>query len=150
MKKISFFPVLFASLLAFTQNNIVLNADKGKDIINKNIYGHFAEHLGHCIYDGFYVGDSNKTIPHKDGVRLDVIEALKKLKELPVIISNRKESWRYLGFKHVNGPAKWSSYAKAAYIAEVHRKYKVPLADIANQIGDRHNTVQRLNRSSRS
>lgn len=84
MKKISFFPVLFASLLAFTQNNIVLNADKGKDIINKNIYGHFAEHLGHCIYDGFYVGDSNKTIPHKDGVRLDVIEALKKLK-VPVL-----------------------------------------------------------------
>lgn len=72
--------------------------------------------------------------------------ALKKLVELPAIISNREESWRYLGFKHVNGPAKWSSYAKAAYIAEVHRKYKVPLAGIANQIGDRHNTVQRLYR----
>jgi len=71
-------------------------------------------------------------------------DALNKLKELPAIISNRKESWRYLGFKHVNGPAKWSSYAKAAYIAEVHRDYKVSLADIANQIGDRHNTVQRL------
>jgi hypothetical protein len=73
-------------------------------------------------------------------------DALNKLKELPAIISNRKESWRYLGFKHVNGPAKWSSYAKAAYIAEVHRDYKVSLADIANQIGDRHNTVQRLYR----
>jgi hypothetical protein len=72
--------------------------------------------------------------------------ALNKLKELPVIISDRKESWRYLGFKHVNGPAKWSSYAKAAYIAVVHQKYKVSLADIANQIGDRHNTVQRLYR----
>ena len=72
--------------------------------------------------------------------------ALKNLSALPVIISNRKESWRYLGFKHVNGPAKWSSYAKAAYIAEVHRDYNVPLADIANQIGDRHNTVQRLYR----
>jgi alpha-N-arabinofuranosidase len=62
----------------------VLNADKGKDIINKNIYGHFAEHLGHCIYGGFYVGDSNTTIPHKDGVRLDVVDALKKLK-VPVL-----------------------------------------------------------------
>lgn len=68
------------------------------------------------------------------------------LATLPAILSNRKESWRYLGFKHVNGPAKWSSYAKAAYIAEVHRSYKIPLADIANQIGDRHNTVQRLYR----
>lgn len=66
------------------------------------------------------------------------------LKKIPVIISDRESAWRYLGFKHVNGPAKWSSYAKAAYIAEIHRKYKIPLADIANQIGDRHNTVQRL------
>ncbi|NOZ39176.1 MAG: hypothetical protein GXP24_02980, partial [Planctomycetes bacterium] len=51
-----------------------------------------------------------------------------------------------LGFKHVNGPAKWSSYAKAKYIADVHKTYKIPLADIAEQIGDRHKTVQRLYR----
>lgn len=72
--------------------------------------------------------------------------ALKELEKLPAILSDREESWRYLGFKHVNGPAKWSSYAKASYIAEVHRKYEIPLAEIANQIGDRHNTVQRLYR----
>lgn len=70
--------------------------------------------------------------------------ARKELDQLPVIVSTREESWRYLGFKHVNGPAKWGSYAKAVYIAEVHRTYKVPLADIAHQIGDRHRTVQRL------
>lgn len=73
-------------------------------------------------------------------------EAKQALADLPAILSNRENSWRYLGFKHVNGPAKWSSYAKAAYIAEIHRKYNVPLVDIANQIGDRHNTVQRLYR----
>ena len=84
MKKVFFFPVVFTSFFAFTQNAIVLNADKGKDIIDKNIYGHFAEHLGHCIYGGFYVGDTNRTIPHKDGVRLDVVAALKKLK-VPVL-----------------------------------------------------------------
>lgn len=72
------------------------------------------------------------------------VEKRKALSEIPVIISSRESAWRYLGFKHVNGPAKWSSYAKAAYIAEIHRKYRIPLADIANQIGDRHNTVQRL------
>jgi alpha-N-arabinofuranosidase len=49
------------------QNDITLQADKGKDIINKNIYGHFAEHLGHCIYGGLYVGDNNTKIPNKDG-----------------------------------------------------------------------------------
>ena len=69
-----------------------------------------------------------------------------RLESLPVIVSTRKDSWRYLGFKHVNGPAKWSSYAKATYIAGVHRNFKVSLEDIANQIGDRHRTVQRLYR----
>ena len=42
-----------------------------------------------------------------------------ELSELPVVIGTRGDSWRYLGFKHVNGPAKWSSYAKARYIADV-------------------------------
>ena len=84
MKKIFLIPGLIAVTFISAQNMLVLNADKGKDTINKNIYGHFAEHLGHCIYGGFYVGDSNKTIPHKDGVRLDIIEALKKLK-VPVL-----------------------------------------------------------------
>ena len=71
---------------------------------------------------------------------------LKKLENLPVKISTREELWRYIGFKHVNGPAKWSSYAKAKYIADIHRKYRISLEDIAGQIGDRHKTVQRLYR----
>ncbi|MES2373757.1 MAG: alpha-L-arabinofuranosidase C-terminal domain-containing protein [Bacteroidota bacterium] len=84
MKKLTFFASLFLSVATFAQNDITLRADQGKDIINKNIYGHFAEHLGHCIYGGFYVGDDNKKIPNKDGIRLDVIDALKKLK-VPVL-----------------------------------------------------------------
>ncbi len=73
-------------------------------------------------------------------------EVKASLEFLPAIIADREESWRYLGFKHVNGPAKWTSYAKAAYIAQVHRDFNVSLSDIASQIGDRHNTVQRLYR----
>lgn len=69
-----------------------------------------------------------------------------ELSELPVVIGTRGDSWRYLGFKHVNGPAKWSSYAKAQYIADVHRRFGVRLEDIAKQIGDTHRTVQRLYR----
>ncbi len=72
------------SLHSVAQNKIILYPDKAKDTINKNIYGHFAEHLGHGIYGGFYVGDNNKKIPNNNGVRLDVIEALKKLK-IPVL-----------------------------------------------------------------
>jgi alpha-N-arabinofuranosidase len=84
MKKVLLAAGLMSIEILYAQNTIVLNADKGKDIINKNIYGHFAEHLGHCVYGGLYVGEHNKTIPHKDGVRLDVIDALKKLK-VPVL-----------------------------------------------------------------
>src|SRR5204863_6462168 len=84
MKKIFVLISLFCVKILSAQNTIVLNANKGKDIINKNIYGHFAEHLGHCIYGGFYVGDSNTTIPNKNGIRLDVVDALKKLK-IPVL-----------------------------------------------------------------
>jgi alpha-N-arabinofuranosidase len=81
-----FLPVILfipASLL-YSQSTVTVNATDTKTIISKNIYGHFAEHLGHCIYDGFYVGDTNKTIPHTDGVRNDVIAALKKMK-IPVL-----------------------------------------------------------------
>lgn len=67
------------------------------------------------------------------------------LKELPVLeVQSREQSWKFVGFKHVNGPAKWGSYAKAKYIAEIHNVYDVPLPTIANQIGDTHNTVQKL------
>lgn len=70
----------FCGQLLFAQNRIVLFPEKSRDTINKNIYGHFAEHLGRCIYDGIYVGDKQKKIPNINGVRLDIIDALKKLK----------------------------------------------------------------------
>ncbi len=68
------------------------------------------------------------------------------LAKLPVIVTTRKDSWRYLGFKHVNGPATWGSYSKAQYIAHVHNDYDVPLEDIALQIGDYNSTVLRMYR----
>lgn len=63
----------------FAQNKLTINADLGRDTISRHIYGHFAEHLGRCIYGGFYVGENSK-IPNRDGVRTDLIEALKKMK----------------------------------------------------------------------
>ncbi len=71
-------------------------------------------------------------------------DAKEALQELPTVSGTREDAWRYLGFKHVNGPAKWSSYAKSLYMAEVHRNFGVELENIAKQIGDTHSTVQRL------
>jgi len=62
------------------QNKISIKPNEGKHTISKHIYGHFAEHLGRCIYGGFYVGEHNTKIPHVNGVRKDVIDALKNLK----------------------------------------------------------------------
>jgi hypothetical protein len=72
--------------------------------------------------------------------------AKEKLQSLPVITCSRQEVWEYVGFKHVNGPQEWDSIAKAEYIARVHNEYKIPLEDIARNIGDRHDTVRRLYR----
>ncbi|GIO30454.1 MULTISPECIES: alpha-N-arabinofuranosidase [Paenibacillus] len=65
-----------------TQNG-VLNADIVKGQINKNIYGHFSEHLGRCIYEGIWVGEDSP-IANTNGIRNDVVEALKRIR-IPVL-----------------------------------------------------------------
>lgn len=80
LKSLLFASCLFSFITVSSQTSIMFNVDSAKTKINKNIYGHFAEHLGRCIYDGFYVGDSNKTIPNTEGVRNDIIAALRKMK----------------------------------------------------------------------
>jgi alpha-L-arabinofuranosidase len=64
-------------------NHIIIHADQGKHRINKNVYGHFAEHLGRCIYEGIWVGEDSP-IPNTRGIRNDVIEALCKI-HVPVL-----------------------------------------------------------------
>lgn len=59
-------------------NTITIRAADGRQKINKHIYGHFAEHLGRCIYDGIWVGEDSP-IPNVRGIRTDIVEALKRL-----------------------------------------------------------------------
>ncbi|MDS9996558.1 alpha-N-arabinofuranosidase [Bacillus atrophaeus] len=65
------------------KNTAVIQTDIEKGTINKNIYGQFAEHLGRGIYEGIWVGKDSE-IPHVNGVRKDVLEALKRL-QIPVL-----------------------------------------------------------------
>lgn len=62
---------------------VTVNAEKKQGKINKNIYGHFSEHLGRCIYGGIWVGEDSP-IPNTEGMRNDVIDALKEMK-IPVL-----------------------------------------------------------------
>ena len=60
-------------------NRVVVSVNEGKTKINRHIYGNFAEHLGKCIYGGFWVGEDS-SIPNTRGIRNDVVAALKKIK----------------------------------------------------------------------
>ena len=59
--------------------NLIVNPNKRGAKINRNIYGHFSEHLGRCIYNGLFVGE-NSSIPNVNGMRTDVVEALKNIR----------------------------------------------------------------------
>ncbi|MHC4521622.1 MAG: alpha-N-arabinofuranosidase, partial [Planctomycetota bacterium] len=62
---------------------LTIRVNEGKETINRNIYGHFAEHLGRCIYGGIWVGEDSP-IPNTRGIRNDVVEALKAIR-IPVL-----------------------------------------------------------------
>lgn len=60
---------------------VELSVDRSKTgaKIDRNLFGQFAEHLGHGIYEGIWVGP-NSTIPNTRGIRNDVVAALKAMK----------------------------------------------------------------------
>ncbi|MGG4146732.1 alpha-L-arabinofuranosidase C-terminal domain-containing protein [Paenibacillus algorifonticola] len=62
---------------------LFINAGRKFSKINKNIYGHFSEHLGRGIYNGLYVGEDSP-IANTRGIRTDVVEALRHIK-VPVL-----------------------------------------------------------------
>lgn len=62
---------------------LYVNPQIKKGHINKEIQGHFSEHLGRCIYEGLYVGEDS-SIPNTNGMRNDVVAALKEMK-IPVL-----------------------------------------------------------------
>ncbi|MCY3654888.1 MAG: hypothetical protein OXG70_07735, partial [Cyanobacteria bacterium MAG IRC1_bin_28] len=62
-------------------------------------------------------------------------------------VLNREAARSFIGFKHINGPAKWDAYAKAQFAAEWYKSGRdkgVNLEFIANAIGDKHNTIKRM------
>jgi alpha-L-arabinofuranosidase len=62
---------------------IEIHADEPGPVISRYLYGHFLEHLGRAVYDGVWVGPDSD-IPNDDGLRTDVVDALKALR-VPVV-----------------------------------------------------------------
>ena len=72
MEKLKFlFLFLLLGHFSFSQTATVEIGKRSDIIINKNIYGHFAEHLGRCVYDGFY---------RNGKIRMDIVNAMKEIK----------------------------------------------------------------------
>ena len=63
-------------------NEITLDVKIAKTTIDCNIYGHFSEHLGRCIYEGYWVGEDSH-IPNVRGIRTD--------------------KWKFIRYPHGNG-----------------------------------------------
>ena len=59
-------------------------------------------------------------------------------------VESREDARAFIGFKHINGAARWESYAKAKYAADWYKKGGTSLEVIATQIGDRHDTIKRM------
>lgn len=72
--------LMLASAVAFAAEKaeVVVRTDQAGSTISRHIYGHFAEHLGHCIYGGIWVGEDSP-IPNTHGYRNDIIAALKEI-----------------------------------------------------------------------
>lgn len=85
MRGFVFAAIAALSLQVFCGNPATVSLRPAEDapIIEKEIYGQFAEHLGSCIYGGLWVGPESE-IPNTDGYRTDVLEALRNL-QVPVL-----------------------------------------------------------------
>jgi len=72
--------VCLFTLQSHSQEKISVNieTEKPQQTINRHIYGHFAEHLGRCIYGGFWI-DESLSVEKKDRIRMDIVNALKAI-----------------------------------------------------------------------
>lgn len=60
------------------KESIIVDTRDKRSVISRDIYGHFSEHLGRCIYGGFWVG-KDSAIPNTHGYNTAVVQAFKEL-----------------------------------------------------------------------
>lgn len=122
----------------FTNEPLIAIIEDGKNVV---LEGNRRLAAIKCILDptiADFIGINKNTLNISQDSR-------NTLDQIPVIfVEDRKDAWKFIGFKHINGPAKWGSYAKAQYISQIKNEFDIPLEEIASQIGDTHKTVQKL------
>ena len=73
----------FAQTARATDSRVEVLVGEEIGTINRDIYGHFAEHLGGVIYDGIWVGEDSR-VPNTGGIRTALVDALKRI-QAPVV-----------------------------------------------------------------
>lgn len=74
-------------------------------------------------------------VPGRD-LRLDHVLVMR--------VEQEDEARAYIGFKHINGPHKWDSLAKAKYASDWFDQGNVSVEEISQRIGDSFDTVRKL------
>ncbi len=75
-------------------------------------------------------------------------DVLKSIQHFEVFeVDDELEARSFIGFKHVNGPHRWDSYAKAKFITDWYIREKdqgLSIENIAKKLGDKNQTVRNL------
>src|ERR1035441_2050219 len=80
------FLAITAPMMVAQKVKLSVEVSKTGAKIDRNIFGQFAEHLGHGVYEGIWVGPDSK-IPNTRGIRNDVVGALKAIKVLALWVA---------------------------------------------------------------
>ena len=94
------------------------------------------EHLAEKVYRVGGIRIKIPEISNQNRATLDKVSVYR--------VATREDARAYIGFKHINGAAKWESFAKARFAADWYRRGKVSLITIAEKIGDSHDTIKRM------
>ena len=121
-------------LIVITQNNahVVLEGNRRLAAINLFRKSQLVEEVNE-------VGRVKIKVPEISADRRETFDKVTVYR-----VANREDARSFIGFKHINGAAKWESYAKAKFAADWYRKGEVSLSDIAERIGDKHDTIKRM------
>jgi alpha-L-arabinofuranosidase len=70
---------LTAPIIVADEFELSVDASKTEAKIDRNIFGRFAKHLGHNVYEGMWVGPDSK-ISNTRGIRDDVVAVLRAIR----------------------------------------------------------------------
>ena len=98
-----------------------------------------------CLRDHRLAADAQIAVPEMSNAAKDSLERINVYR-----VEKREDAQEIIGFKHINGPRPWDAFAKARFAANwLDREQAkggagLSLREIAERMGDRHNTLRRM------